>query len=141
MADWTRPVGRGEICAAEHSTPEKFREPGVHGAVLTEALASRFAAQIQVSTDYDLARALKIDPKAVQVARNLATRQASGEIGWAPQLRELIAYQRIADVLGADAAVANLVGIAPEEDRDVVAAAVAAVFGRRINPLALGRQI
>jgi nitric oxide reductase NorQ protein len=115
--------------------------PGVHGAVLTEALASRFAAQIQVSTDYDLARALKIDPKAVQVARNLATRQASGEIGWAPQLRELIAYQRIADVLGADAAVANLVGIAPEEDRDVVAAAVAAVFGRRINPLALGRQI
>jgi MoxR-like ATPase len=115
--------------------------PGVHGAVLTEALASRFAAQIQVSTDYDLARALKIDAKAVQVARNLATRQASGEIGWAPQLRELIAYQRIADVLGADAAVANLVGIAPEEDRDVVAAAVAAVFGRRINPLALGRQI
>jgi nitric oxide reductase NorQ protein len=56
----------------------------VHGAVLTEALASRFAAQIQVSTDYDLARALKIDPKAVQVARNLATRQAGGEIGWAP---------------------------------------------------------
>jgi MoxR-like ATPase len=115
--------------------------PGVHGAVLTEALASRFAAQIQVSTDYDLARVLKIDPKAVQVARNLATRQVSGEIGWAPQLRELIAYQRIADVLGADAAVANLVGIAPGEDRDVVAAAVAAVFGRRINPLALGRQI
>src|SRR5215472_15798506 len=115
--------------------------PGVHGAVLTEALASRFAAQIQVSTDYDLARVLKIDPKAVQVARHLATRQASGEIGWAPQLRELIAYQRIADVLGAEAAVANLVGIAPEEDRDVVAAAVAAVFGRRINPLALGRQI
>ena len=56
----------------------------MHGAVLTEALASRFAAQIQVSTDYDLARALKVDPKAVQVARNLATRQAGGEIGWAP---------------------------------------------------------
>ena len=32
-------------------------------------------------------------------------------------------------------------GIAPEEDRDVVAAAVAAFFGRRINPLALGRQV
>ena len=62
----------------------KFREPGVHGAVLTEALACRFAAQIQVSTDCDLARGLKIDQKAVQVARNLATRQASGEIGWAP---------------------------------------------------------
>jgi hypothetical protein len=84
---------------------------------------------------------LRIDQKAVRVAQNLATRQASGEIGWAPQLRELIAYQRIADVLGADAAVANLVGIAPEEDRDVVAATVATVFGRRVTPLALGRQI
>ncbi|WP_395111308.1 AAA family ATPase [Actinomadura sp. SCN-SB] len=115
--------------------------PGVHGAVLTEALASRFAAQIRVSTDYDLARTLKIDPKAVRVARNLSKRQESGEIGWAPQLRELIAFQKIADVLGADAAVSNLVGIAPEEDREVVADVVGAVYGRPITPLSLGRQI
>ena len=115
--------------------------PGVHGAVLTEALASRFAAQIRVSTDYDLARTLKIEPKAVRVARNLSKRQESGEIGWAPQLRELIAFQKIADVLGADAAVSNLVGIAPEEDRPVVADVVAAVYGRPITPLSLGRQI
>ena len=47
--------------------------PGVHGAVLTEALASRFAVQIQVATDYDLARSLKIEPRAITVARNLAT--------------------------------------------------------------------
>jgi len=142
MADWTRPVGRGEICAAEHSTPEKFREPGVHGAVLTEALSSRFAAQIQVSTDYDLARSLGIEPKAVRAAENLATRQASGEIGWAPQLRELIDFQRIARVLGQSAAVANLTGIAPEEDRDVVAQVVASAFATdRVAPLALGRQI
>jgi nitric oxide reductase NorQ protein len=115
--------------------------PGVHGAVLTEALSSRFSAQIQVSTDYDLARAMKIDPRAVRVARNLATRQSKGEIGWAPQLRELIAYQRIADVLGADAAVANLVGIAPEDERDVIAATVSSVFGRTVTPLALGSQL
>ncbi|MFD0855100.1 AAA family ATPase, partial [Actinomadura adrarensis] len=115
--------------------------PGVHGAVLTEALASRFAAQIHVSTDYDLARTLKIDPKAVRVARNLSKRQESGEIGWAPQLRELIAFQKISDVLGADAAVSNLVGIAPEEDRPVIADVVASVYGRPIPPLSLGRQI
>ncbi len=120
----------------------KFREPGVHGAVLTEALSSRFSAQIQVSTDYDLARALSIDPRAVRAAQNLATRQANGEIGWAPQLRELIAYQRIARVLTPEAAIANLVGIAPEEDRDVVAATVASAFGiASVTPLALGRQI
>src|SRR6185369_11927948 len=69
--------------------------PGVHGAVLTDALASRFSVQIQVSTDYDLADQLKIDPRAVKVARNLATRQANGEIGWAPQLRELLAFHKI----------------------------------------------
>ena len=115
--------------------------PGVHGAVLTEALASRFSVQIQVATDYDLARSLKIEPKAITVARNLAARQARGEIGWAPQLRELIAFAKIAGVLGTDAAVANLAGIAPEEDRDAVAEAAARVFGRPVTPLALGRQI
>ncbi|QFZ18494.1 AAA family ATPase [Saccharothrix syringae] len=115
--------------------------PGVHGAILTDALSSRFSAQIQVSTDYDLATQLRIDKRAVKVARNLATRQARGEIGWAPQLRELIAFQKIAGVLGADAAAGNLVGIAPEEDRDVVAAAVKAAFGTTVEPLALGTRI
>jgi hypothetical protein len=115
--------------------------PGVHGAILTEALASRFSVQIQVATDYDLARSLKIEPKAITVARNLAARHARGEIGWAPQLRELIAFGKIAGVLGTDAAVANLTGIAPEEDRDAVAEAAAKTFGRPVTPLALGRQI
>ncbi|MEV5704817.1 AAA family ATPase [Actinoallomurus sp. NPDC052274] len=115
--------------------------PGVHGAVLTEALASRFAAQIKVSTDYDLARTLKIDHRVVRVARNLAAQVESGLIGWAPQLRELIAYQKITRVLGTDAAVANLIGIAPEEDRDEVAKVIATVYGRTIKPLALGRQL
>ncbi|TKG60360.1 AAA family ATPase [Prauserella endophytica] len=114
--------------------------PGVHGAVLTDALSSRFSAQIHVSTDYDLATQLKIEPKAVRVARNLAARQDKGEIGWAPQLRELIAFNRIADVLGTTAAAGNLVGIAPEEDRDVVAEVVRNVFGATVAPLSLGPQ-
>ena len=75
------------------------------------------------------------------MARNLAHRQRSEEIGWAPQLRELIAFQKIARVLGTDAAVANLLGIAPPEDRDVVAEVISAVYGRTITPLALGRQL
>jgi nitric oxide reductase NorQ protein len=115
--------------------------PGVHGAVLTDALASRFSVQIQVSTDYDLAAQLKIDRRAVAVARNLATRQAHGEIRWAPQLRELLAFQKIADVLGEDAAAGNLIGTAPEEDRDIVASAVRTAFGKTVAPLALGARI
>ncbi|WP_029535692.1 AAA family ATPase [Saccharopolyspora spinosa] len=115
--------------------------PGVHGAVLTDALSSRFSAQIQVSTDFDLAKQLNIDRRAVRVARNLATRQRKGEVRWAPQLRELIAFERISAVLGADAAAANLVGIAPEEDRDTVAVAVRDAFGTVIEPLALGPRV
>ncbi|RFU85204.1 AAA family ATPase [Streptomyces triticagri] len=114
--------------------------PGVHGAVLTEALASRFSVQIQVGTDYDLAASLNINKTAVRVARNLAARQAAGEIGWAPQLRELIAFSKIAEVLGVDAAFANLIGIAPLDDRDAVAEIVAKATGQRALPLALGAQ-
>jgi nitric oxide reductase NorQ protein len=133
---------KGEtITAADGFYVIAGHNPGVHGAVLTEALASRFAAQIRVTSDYDLARTLKIDRHAITVARNLARRHESGEIGWAPQLRELIAFQKIAAVLGTDAAVANLVGIAPDEDRDVVAEVISSVYGRTITPLSLGRQL
>ncbi len=128
-------AGSGFYVVAGHN-------PGVHGAILTEALSSRFSVQVRVSTDYDLATALKIDPRAIRAARDLAGRQASGEIGWAPQLRELIAFARVAAILGEPAAIANLAGIAPEEDRDAVADAVARAFARTaVAPLALGRQL
>lgn len=115
--------------------------PGVHGAVLSDALSSRFCAHIQVSTDLDLATQLNIDPRAVRVARNLATRQEKGEVGWAPQLRELIAFDRIAAVLGPEAAAGNLIGIAPEEDRDTVHTLVRNAFGKPLTPLSLGTRI
>ena len=115
--------------------------PGVHGAVLSDALSSRFSAQIRVSTDYDLAAQLRVDRRAVRAARNLATRQERGEVGWAPQLRELIAFARIAEVLGIEAAAGNLIGVAPEEDRDTVAAVVRDAFGAAHAPLALGARI
>ena len=136
---------KGEVIKAE---PGFYvvagHNPGVHGAILTEALSSRFAVQVEVTTDYDLARTLGIDPRAIRAARDLAGRKAKGEIGWAPQLRELLAYARVAGILGEPAAIANLAGIAPEEDRDAVAAALARAFSRAprdIAPLALGRQI
>ncbi|MBA9005883.1 AAA family ATPase [Thermomonospora cellulosilytica] len=143
--------GRREIVVKAHkgevikAAPGFFvaagHNPGVHGAILTEALASRFAAHIEVTSDYELADKLKINRAAVRVARNLATKQANGEIGWAPQLRELLAFQKIADVLGIKAAASNLVGIAPEEDRDVVAQVVATTFGDKHEPLTLGKQV
>ncbi|MDH6111359.1 AAA family ATPase [Kitasatospora sp. MAP12-44] len=116
--------------------------PGVHGAILTEALSSRFSVQIQVGTDYDLALALRIDARVVRVARNLARQVELGEMGWAPQLRELLSYQKTEAVLGTKAALANLIGIAPLEDRDAVATAVGKIAGvKDVAPLTLGRQL
>ncbi|MFE3481043.1 AAA family ATPase [Streptomyces anulatus] len=116
--------------------------PGVHGAVLTEALSSRFSVQIQIGTDYDLATALRIDARVVRVARHLAHQVELGELGWAPQLRELLSYQKTEAVLGTKAALANLVGIAPAEDRDTVAAAIIKTVGvTKIAPLTLGKQL
>jgi len=133
---------KGEtITAAEGFYVVAGHNPGVHGAVLTEALSSRFTFQFEVATDYELARSLGIDSRAITAARNLATRQASGETGWAPQLRELLAFAKIAKIFGLDTALANLAGVAPAEDRDVVADTLAKTFGKTVAPLALGRQI
>ncbi|WP_062987232.1 AAA family ATPase, partial [Nocardia anaemiae] len=115
--------------------------PGVHGAILSDALASRFAFQVQVSSDYDLADSLGVNPLAVRVARNLSTRQTKGEIGWAPQLRELLAFQKIATATTALTAAANLIGTAPEEDRAIVAEVVKTVFGTTVEPLSLGTRL
>jgi hypothetical protein len=133
---------KGEtITAADGFYVVAGHNPGVHGAVLTEALSSRFTFQFEVATDYELARSLGIDSRAITAARNLATRQANGETGWAPQLRELLAFAKVTRIFGLDTALANLAGVAPAEDRDMVASTLAKTFGKTVAPLALGRQI
>lgn len=114
--------------------------PGVHGAVLTDALASRFDVHIEVTTDWDLARHLGVPAPAVQAAIALNADLAAGRIGWAPQLRELLGFARVRKTLGLPAAVANLAGRAPDDDRDHVLAALRQQFGPDITPLTLGKQ-
>jgi hypothetical protein len=114
--------------------------PGVHGAILTEALASRFATHIEVTTDFDLARRLGVPERAVTAAANLNTKLRNGEIGWAPQLRELLAFTQLAHTLGISAAVGNLAAIAPEPDREQVIAVLAHTFGMSITPLRVGNS-
>ncbi|GIG69328.1 AAA family ATPase [Phytomonospora endophytica] len=115
--------------------------PGVHGAVLTDALASRFSTHIEVSTDFDLADALGVPATAIAIARNLNRQLAAGECRWAPQLRELLACKRLATELGLDAAIANLAAIAPTGDRALVQRVAANLHGKAVTPLALGTQL
>jgi nitric oxide reductase NorQ protein len=114
--------------------------PGVHGAVLTDALSSRFKVQIEVTTDMDVAKSLGVPGKVIAAATLLNAQLADGTVGWAPQQRELSAFAAIAGVLGTDAAVANLIGVAPDEDRDDVIAALRHHFSDRITALRLGKQ-
>jgi hypothetical protein len=114
--------------------------PGVHGAILTEALASRFGVHIEVTTDWDLARHLGVPAPAVNAAIALNADLAAGKLSWAPQLRELLGFVRVRKTLGLSAAVANLAGVAPEDDRADVIAALSQHFSAAVSALSLGKQ-
>ncbi|MFG2043943.1 AAA family ATPase [Dactylosporangium sp. NPDC048998] len=114
--------------------------PGVHGAILTEALASRFDVHIEVTTDWDLAKHLGVPAAAVAAAITLNADLATGKVTWAPQLRELLGFTRVRKTLGLSAAVANLAGRAPEDDRDAVIKALSTAFGTTVTALTLGQQ-
>ena len=133
---------RGEtITAAPGFFVVAAHNPNVSGALLTEALSSRFALHIHVATDYLIADELGINRKAVRVAKNLATRADKGEVTWSVQLRELLAFAKVEALLGTEAAFANLIGIAPESDRDTVAEVVASVTGTQTEPLSVGARL
>jgi hypothetical protein len=114
--------------------------PGVHGAVLTDALASRFDVHIEVPTDWDLARRLGVPAPAIAAAVALNGDLAAGHVTWAPQLRELLGFTRVRKTLGLPAAVANLAGRAPEDDRPHVTTVLATHFNTTVTALAVGKQ-
>jgi nitric oxide reductase NorQ protein len=114
--------------------------PGVHGAVLTEALASRFGVHIEVTTDWDLARRLKVDNRAVAAAIDLNKELAHGNVTWAPQLRELLGFAHLHKTLSLATAVSNLAGRAPDHDREAVIKVLATHFGTTVTALRLGPQ-
>jgi len=109
--------------------------PNAAGSHMDEALLSRFLIQIESTTDYDLAKEIGVPSKMITVAKNLATKQANHEISWAPQMRELLAFKRISERFSQNMAVANMIGVAPEDDRAVVADVISRAFGAAVAPL------
>ena len=112
--------------------------PHAPGARMSEALMSRFSLHVEATTDYDLAKQIGVPAKAVTVAKNLATKQASGEVSWSPQMRELLAFKTTSERFSINLAVANLIGIAPEDDRAIVADVVSRAFGAAVANLRQG---
>lgn len=104
--------------------------PNVPGARLSSALSSRFPLKVEVTTDYDLALTLGVDESLVSLASSLNSR-ASGTnptISWAPQMRELLDFQRIERLFDRQFAVNNLLAAVPKADYDAVALVAAQAF-------------
>jgi len=148
--------GRGEITVKSHivggnpdvvkSAPGFFvvaaHNPGVHGAILTDALASRFIARIWVETDLVLAASLGVTDKAIKLVRALKVDREKGQANlWTPQLRELLAYRDMAAVFGEEVAAANLLGQCPEDDQEWVQGKMRVIWNKEILPLEVGGQL
>lgn len=126
-----KPGGRFRIHAACN--------PNVPGADLSDALLSRFAAHFEVMTDWDTVARLGITGTILRLAKQLHARRASGDVSWAPQIRELLAFVQIAKVAGEAAALANLIGRAPEYDRAAYGELIGRITGATIFHAAIGR--
>ena len=108
--------------------------PNAPGVRLSEALLSRFTVQVEMTTDWGLARKLGAPTPIVTAAQNLAKKQQSSEVSWAPQMRELLAFRDLTATFGTKFAIANLLAAAPEIDRPVVADVFTRVFGEECRP-------
>ena len=125
---------RGTVKAKDGFYVIAATNPNAPGVRLSEALLSRFVIQVEMTTDWSLAKKLGASQQIVTVAQNINRRQASGECGWCPQMRELLAFRDISKSFGTKFAVANLIASAPELDRPVVADVLTRVFGEECRP-------
>jgi hypothetical protein len=125
---------RGVVKAKEGFYVIAATNPNAPGVRLSEALLSRFTLQVEMSTDFLLAKKLGAPQQIVTVAQNLSRRQQAGECGWAPQMRELLAFRDISKTFGTKFAIANIIAAAPELDRPVVADVFTRVFGEECRP-------
>lgn len=125
---------RGTIKAKDGFFVIGATNPNAVGVRLSEALLSRFTVQIEMTTDWGLAKKLGVPAPAVTVAQNLAKKQLSGETSWSPQFRELLAFRNLANLFGTKFAIENIIASSPENDRPVVVEVFTRVFGEECVP-------
>ncbi|MEU1827177.1 AAA family ATPase [Streptomyces abikoensis] len=124
-----------------------YNPEGIGVRQLDDALVSRFAIGVEVTTDVDAARALGVPAKFLKLAENLKTKDAEdrkegGSGVWVPQMRELLLAKDVAKEAGLMFAASVITGQCPRpEDVPLVAEVATKVFGATVTPLALGGQI
>lgn len=125
---------RGTVKAQDGFYVVGATNPNAPGVRLSEALLSRFGIQVEMTTDWALAKKLGVPAMIVTAAQNLAKKVATGEAMWAPQFRELLAFRDLEKSFGTSFAVANLMASAPEMDRPLVAEVLQRVLGEAVLP-------
>ena len=89
---------RGTVKAKEGFYVVGATNPNAVGVVLSEALLSRFTAQVEITTDWILAKKLGVPAIITTASQNLAKKYVSGEVSWCPQMRELLAFRDLEKV-------------------------------------------
>ena len=125
---------RGTVKAKEGFYVVSATNPNVAGVRLSEALLSRFLVQVEMTTDWGLAKKLGVPQTAVVASQNLSKKMENGETSWSPQMRELLAFRDLSKLFGSKWAVQNLLAGAPEIDRPVASDVFTRVFGETIMP-------
>ena len=125
---------RGKVKAHPNFYVIAATNPHAPGVRLSEALLSRFTVQAEMGTDWERARQMGVPSSLVTGAINLSKRMMSGEVSWAPQFRELLAFKSTAEVFGTEWAISNLLAATPEMDRPIVADVLAKVFPQEAKP-------
>ena len=125
---------RGKVKAHENFYVIAATNPHAPGVRLSEALLSRFTVQSEMGTDWERARQMGVPSSLVTGATNLSKRLMNGEVSWAPQMRELLAFKATAEVFGTEWAISNLLAATPEIDRPVVAEVLSRVFPHEAKP-------
>lgn len=111
--------------------------PDVPGAILSDALLSRFTLKIEVLTDFDIAEELGVVKEIVIVAKNLTRKKESAGLMKSPQMRELLAFKKIHDIFGLETALANFIADAEPSDRQHYIEAVSTSFGKKADILSI----
>lgn len=125
---------RGTVKAKEGFYVIGATNPNAPGVRLSEALLSRFTIQVEMTTDWSLAKKLGVPAQIVTASQNLAKKQSSNEVSWSPQFRELLAFRDLEKTFGTKWAVQNLLASSPEIDRPVVADVLSRTYGEAILP-------
>lgn len=126
---------RPDVSAKEGFVVFGSCNPDVPGAIMSDALLSRFMIHVEVKTDWSVASSLGVGAKIIQVARNLQIKKDSGQVTASPQIRELLTFKKVSAAFGQDLALNNFISSARPEDQAIYVEAVNNVFGSSAQTL------